>query len=67
MNAERAIQAIQLAAERRAEAAALRQGATEDLRVACLEAQKEGESITRIASAAGLSRQGVYDLLEERP
>ena len=31
------------------------------------EAQKAGISITQIASEAGLSRQGVYDLLAERP
>jgi len=67
MSAEKALRAIQQAARRRAEAAALRQSATEDLRRACLEAQKEGAPITRIASEAGLSRQGVYDLLAERP
>jgi len=31
------------------------------------EAQKERVPMTRIASEAGLSRQGLYDLLAERP
>ena len=49
------------------DAARLRREATDDLRRYCREAQTEGVSLTRIASEAGLSRQGVYDLLAERP
>jgi len=67
MSGEKAIRGIRQAAERRAQAADLRKAATEDLRRYCLEAQKAGVSISRIASEAGLSRQGVYDLLAERP
>jgi hypothetical protein len=67
MSAEKAIRGIQQAAKRRTEAAELRRAATEDLRRYCLEAQRAGIPLTRIASEAGLSRQGVYDLLAERP
>jgi hypothetical protein len=61
------IRKIQSAAKKRAKADAAKREATEDLRRYCKEAQKVGVSITRIASEAGLSRQGVYDLLGERP
>lgn len=62
-----AIKRIRSAAKRREHASAERRKATDDLRRYCLEAQKAGIPITRIASEAGLSRQGVYDLLAERP
>ena len=62
-----AIRRIHAAAKRREQASAERSEATADLRRYCKEAQKAGVSITRIASEAGLSRQGVYDLLAERP
>jgi hypothetical protein len=61
------IRRIQSAAKKRAKADAAKHEATEDLRRYCKEAQKEGVSVTRIAVEAGLSRQGVYDLLGERP
>jgi DNA-binding phage protein len=61
------IRKIQSAAKKREKADAMKRDATEDLRRFCAEAQKAGVSITRIASEAGLSRQGVYDLLGERP
>ena len=67
MSVEKAIQRIHLAVEGREQAAALRRQATNDLRQALREAQKEGVAVTRIASEAGLSRQAVYDLLAERP
>ena len=67
MSTEKAIRGVQQAAKRRQEAVELRRAATDDLRRYCLEAQKAGVPITRIASEAGLSRQGVYDLLAERP
>jgi hypothetical protein len=63
----KALKGVRQAAKRRAEAAALRQAATEDLRRYCREAHDEGVALTRIASEAGLSRQGVYDLLAEPP
>lgn len=64
---ERLIRGIRSAAKRRERADAARREATEDLRRYCEEARKAGVSITKIASEAGLSRQGVYDLLAERP
>jgi hypothetical protein len=54
-------------AKRRERADAAPRKATEDLQTYCLEAQKAKVPITRIAEEAGLSRQGVYDLLAERP
>lgn len=67
MSAEKAIQRIHRAMEGREKAAEARRAATEELRQALREAQKEGVAVTRIASEAGLSRQGVYDLLSEQP
>jgi hypothetical protein len=61
------IRRIQAAARKRAKADEAKREATDDLRRYCAEAKKAGVSITRIASEAGLSRQGVYDLLGERP
>jgi N-dimethylarginine dimethylaminohydrolase len=59
--------AIKKAAKRRSKAVADREAATEDLRRYCRAARDAGIPITWIASEAGLSRQGVYDLLGERP
>lgn len=61
------LRSIRGAATRRRNADAAKRQATEDLRGFCQQAQKAGIPITRIASEAGLSRQGVYDLLGERP
>ncbi len=61
------LRSIRGAAQRRASADATKRQATEDLRGFCRQAQKAGVSITQIASEAGLSRQGVYDLLAARP
>jgi hypothetical protein len=61
------LRSIRGAAKRRERADAAKRQATEDLRGFCEQAQKAGVSITRIASEADLSRQGVYDLLGERP
>jgi len=58
---------IRKAAKRRAAAKKEMLGATDELRVYCLQAKYLGIPVTQIASEAGLSRQGVYDLLEERP
>ena len=67
MSEATAIRKIQSAAKKREKADAAKREATEDLRRFCAEAQKAGVSVTRIAAEAGLSRQGVYDLLGERP
>lgn len=61
------LRSIRGASKRRENADAAKRQATEDLRDFCHQAQKAGVSITRIASEAGLSRQGVYDLLAGRP
>jgi hypothetical protein len=58
---------IKGAATRRAEATAAKKAATEDLQRYCRAARDAGIPITWIAAEAGLSRQGVYDLLAEQP
>jgi DNA invertase Pin-like site-specific DNA recombinase len=62
-----AIRKIKAAARKRAKADEAKREATEDLRRQCRAAREAGVPITLIASEAGLSRQGVYDLLGERP
>ncbi len=57
------IKAIQRAAKRRARAERARREATIELRARAREAQAAGVPISQIAREAGLSRQGVYDLL----
>lgn len=66
-DATAAIKAIRRAAKSRDRANAARQKATDELRGYCKDAQEAGVPVTQIASEAGLSRQGVYDLLAERP
>lgn len=61
------LRSIRGAAQRRERADREKRQATYDLRGFCQQAREAGVSITRIASEAGLSRQGVYDLLAERP
>jgi hypothetical protein len=61
------LRSIRSAAKRREKADAAKREATNDLRRYCEAARKAGVSITQIASEADLSRQGVYDLLAERP
>jgi DNA-binding phage protein len=61
------LRSIRGAAKRRERADAAKRQATEDLRGYVRDAREAGVSITRIASEAGLSRQGIYDLLGERP
>jgi hypothetical protein len=61
------IRRIQAAVRKRAKADEAKREATEQLRRSCKEAQAAKIPITRIAAEAGLSRQGVYDLLGERP
>lgn len=67
MSEAQVIRRIQSAAKKRARADAAKREATDDLRRYCAEAQEAGVPITRIAQEAGLSRQGVYDLLAGRP
>jgi hypothetical protein len=67
MSEATAIRRIQAAVRKRAKADESKREATEQLRLSCREAREAGVSITRIAEEAGLSRQGVYDLLGERP
>jgi hypothetical protein len=61
------LRSIRGAAKRRERADATKRQATDDLRAYVRDAREAGVSITRIAAEAGLSRQGVYDLLGERP
>jgi DNA-binding phage protein len=61
------LRSIRGAAKRRARADAEKRQATDDLRGFCQQARAAGLPLTRIAAEAGLSRQGVYDLLGERP
>ncbi|MFL5834909.1 MAG: hypothetical protein ACJ76B_13160 [Solirubrobacterales bacterium] len=62
-----AIRKIKALARKRAKADEAKREATDQLRAYIRDAREAGVSITRIASEAGLSRQGVYDLLGERP
>jgi hypothetical protein len=63
MTGDEAIKGIHRAASERASADDQRRKATDELRDYCRAAHVAGVSITRIAQEAGLSRQGVYDLL----
>ena len=67
MSEAQTLRSIRSAAKRRERADAAKREATADLRRHCEAAKGAGVPITRIASEAGLSRQGVYDLLAERP
>lgn len=67
MSEAEAIKGIHKAARQRERADRARREATSDLLRFIREAQGAGVSISRIAREAGLSRQGVYDLLAARP
>lgn len=67
MSESEAIKGIRKAARQRERAEQTRRAATADLLRSIREAQANGVSISRIAREAGLSRQGVYDLLAARP
>jgi DNA invertase Pin-like site-specific DNA recombinase len=58
---------LRAAIRKRAKTAEANREATEDLRRQCRAARAAGIPVTLIASEMGLSRQGVYDLLAERP
>lgn len=62
-----AINGIRKAAKQRERAKQARKTATADLLRFVRGAQSAGVSISQIAREAGLSRQGVYDLLASRP
>ena len=66
-DAATAIKGIRRAAKSRERADSARHKAIDELRRYCKEAQDAGVPVTQIAREAGLSRQGVYDLLAERP
>jgi len=63
---EIAMKGIREAAKKRGEANAAKVTATSALRRSCKLAREAGVPISRIASEADLSRQGVYDLLAEQ-
>lgn len=67
MTEAQAIRGIQQALRQRERAEQVRRDATANLSKRLREAQEAGVPITRIAAEAGLSRQGVYDLLAARP
>jgi DNA invertase Pin-like site-specific DNA recombinase len=67
MSEAQILRSIGGAASRRATADEAKRKATDDLREFVRQARASKVPITKIASAAGLSRQGVYDLLGERP
>jgi DNA-binding phage protein len=62
-----AIKGIRRAARQRERADQSRAQAIADLLRFIRQAQADGESISRIAREARLSRQGIYDLLAARP
>ncbi len=66
MSEPAAILGIRRAAKQRERAERSRREATHELRDHILTAKAQGVSISQIAREAGLSRQGVYDLLAAR-
>lgn len=68
MSEPESVKGIRRAARQRQRADQMRRKATDELREWCRQAQAQGVAISRIAQEAGLSRQGVYDLLaDQRP
>lgn len=63
MDQVEAIKGIRKAAKRRQKADEAKREATDELRRYCLAAKEVDVSVSQIASEAGLSRQGAYDLL----
>ncbi len=59
------VREVRKAANRRQKADDARRKATAGLRDWCRQAHEAGVSITEIAGVAGLSRQGLYDLLRD--
>ena len=68
MTDREAVKGLRGAAKRRESADRKRREATDDLKRFAREAQKAGVSMSQIAREAGVSRQGLYDLLaDQRP
>jgi predicted nucleic acid-binding Zn ribbon protein len=67
MNEAKTIEALHRAAERRKAADDERHAASAELRKRVQDARAAGVSPTRIAQEAGLSRQAVYEALNQRP
>jgi DNA-binding phage protein len=67
MSESEAIKGIRRAKKRREHAEQARRESMAELREWCAKAQAEKVPLARIAREAGLSRQGVYDLLAARP
>jgi DNA-binding phage protein len=67
MSEDKIIAALRKAAERREAADQERHEASADLRKRVQDAHAAGIGPTRIAEAAGLSRQAVYEALGQRP
>jgi DNA-binding phage protein len=65
MTEAEAIRGLRTAARRRERADQARREATDDLKRIAREAQKAGVSMSQIAREAGVSRQGLYDLLAD--
>src|SRR4051812_357121 len=61
------IDPIRKAARKRAKARQTMRQATDELRTVCLQAKYGGVPVTQIALEAELSRQGVYDLIDQSP
>ncbi len=67
MSEDTIIRALKRAAKKRTRLKQESREAAAALRDYASQAHEQGVSITRIAREAGLSRQGVYDLLGDRP
>lgn len=68
MTDREAVKGLRGAARRRESADRKRREATDDLKRFAREAQRAGVSMSQIAREAGVSRQGLYDLLaDQRP
>jgi DNA-binding phage protein len=66
MRLDSALQGLGLAREHRKDADLQKREATERLVKFSIAALEAGASITQVAKEAGLSRQGLYDLLGDR-
>jgi DNA invertase Pin-like site-specific DNA recombinase len=67
VNKEKALESLQRAANRRANAEEERRFATAELHKYAIAAKAAGVGVTEIAAAAGLSRQAVYEILGQQP
>jgi len=67
MSEDKIIDGLRRAAERRKRADGERHAASAELRKRVQDAHQAGIGPTRIAEAAGLSRQAVYEALGQRP